>query len=276
MSSVLQATIPLRRRTSLRAVFAVCGLTLGWVAADVVYGTLVEGSRLRVLTAYLLPAFAGAVLLSVWRFGRQGPGPVSRTAFATGGLFLCLAAGIDLCVTLRSDPNLTLEANPYIRALLDGTTLAPPAVLALVILTQSLFVATFVTAWWAFLRHRPTILASIRSAAPQTWPAFFKAATGGACLTYRAWLLPLRPGEIPDPYHSVWPAALAVCFGTSLFRLWAAGEWLDLVPAEPVLRAVVLLLGVGGTLLAYFAWLAASWRRGSPAADRTEDCIAIP
>lgn len=263
MSSVLQAALPLRRPrlTPLRAVFGVCGLTLGWVAADVVYGALVEGSRLRVLTAYLLPAFAGAVLLSVWRFGRQGSGPVSRTAFAAGGTFLCLAAGLDLFVTLKSDPYLTLEANPYIRALLDGTTLPPIVILAVVILTQALFVASFVTAWWAFLRHRPTILASIRSAAPQTWPAFFKAATGGARLTYRQWLFPFRPGEIPDPYHSVWPAALAVCFGTSLFRLWAASEWLELAPADPVLRAVVLLLGVGGTLFAYFAWLAKTWRR---------------
>ncbi|MDQ3331506.1 MAG: hypothetical protein M3552_12770, partial [Planctomycetota bacterium] len=93
-----------------------------------------------------------------------------------------------------------------------------------------------------------------------SWMGFLKAATGGGHLTYRQWLVPLRTNEIPDPYLSVWPAALAACFGTSLFRYWAAAEWLQIVPAETTFRFAVLFVGVCGTLFAYYGWLAWHWR----------------
>lgn len=263
MAGVWEVAVrPVRLRWSpLRAVFAACGLTLGWVTTDVVYGLLVDQTRLRLLTTYLLPAFAAAVLFALWRFGLQGTGRAHPAAFAAGGSFLIAAAGCDLFVTFRSDPYLNLEGNPYIRSLLDTTRHPYWLVYALVVATQGLFVGAFVTAWWAFLRHRDAIAGSVRAAAPRSCPEFLKAATGGGGLTYRQWLFPLRPAEIPDPYHSVWPAALAVSFGTSLLRFWLAGEWLDVVPAGASLRGAVLGIGVCGTMFAYFAWLARAWHR---------------
>jgi len=253
------------RASPLRTVFAACGLVLGWVTADVTYGLLVEVSRLRLLTTYLLPAFAGAVLVCLWRLGREGRGRANLSPLAAGTTFLISAAGIDLYVTVRADPYLTLEGNPYIRALLDLSGHSYWFIYGLVGLTQALFVGAFVTAWWAFLRHRESIAESVRAAGPRNRAEFLKAATGGGGLTYRQWLCPIRPSEIPDPYFSVWPAALSISFGISLFRLWVAGEWLSLVPASPPLRGAVLFTGVGGTTLAYFAWLARAWRRGAAA-----------
>ncbi|HEX6985431.1 MAG TPA: hypothetical protein VF170_08640 [Planctomycetaceae bacterium] len=263
MSSVPNATWAPRRPqlTPLRLVFAACGVAIGWLTADVVYGLVVQTHRLRLLTTYLLPVFAGAVLFALWRFARIGPGRARPFPLLLGGLFLAVAAGFDLFVTVWSDPELTLEGNPYIRVLLDETEHPLGVVYVHVVLTQVLFVAMFVTGWWAFLRHRPAITESVRASGPKTWPAFVKAATGGGGLTYRQWLLPVRPDEIPNPYHSVWPAALAASFGTSLFRYWAAAEWLELVPAETPLRIGVLALGVGGTLALYYGWLAWRWRR---------------
>jgi hypothetical protein len=229
-----------------------------------VYAIAADTHRLRLLTSYLLPVFAGAILLAVWRLGRLGPGPVGLTRFAAGAVFLAVAASFDLVVTARSDPYLTLEANPYIRVLLDETEHPLALIYAHVVLTQLIFVSSFVASWWAFLRHRTTILDSIRAAAPETWPAFVKAATGGGRLTYRQWLFPFKPDEIPNPYHSVWPAALAVSFGTSLLRYWAAAEWLQFVPPSTPLRLAVLFGGVGGTLAAYYYWLAHHWRHPSP------------
>jgi hypothetical protein len=256
------AVRPVRSRWSpLRAVFAACGLTLGWVTTDVVYSLLVDQSRLRLLTTYLLPVFAAAVLFALWRLGLEGTSRARPAALLAGGSFLVAAACCDLFVTIRSDPFLNLEGNPYIRALLDTSSHPYWLVYALVVLTQALFVSTFVAAWWAFLRHQGVIAESVRAAAPRSWPQFLKAATGGGGLTYRQWLFPLRPREIPNPYHSVWPAALAVSFGVSLLRFWLAGEWLHLVPARAWLRGAVLMVGVGGTMVAYFAWLAWAWRR---------------
>jgi hypothetical protein len=200
------------------------------------------------------------VLVSVWRLGRSGAGTVRPFEFLAGSLFLAGAASIDLIVTVRSDPFLSLEGNPYIRVLIDVTDHSYGFVYALVAVTQCLFVTTFITAWWAFLRHRRKLVAILNAANADNWLAFVKAATGGGGLSYRQWLFPLRPDEIPDPYMSVWPAALAACFGTSLFRYWAAAEWMRFVPTEPWLRYAVLTIGVGSTLVAYYGWLAWKWR----------------
>lgn len=244
----------------LRLLFIACGLTLGWMCADLVYGLLFETHRLRLLTTYLMPLFAAGVLAALWRFGRLGQSRIGKPALIAGSLFLAAAAGLDLLVTVRSDPYLTLEANPYIRVILDETEHTYGFVYAHVATTQLMFVAIFVTCWWAFLRHRGLILENVLRASPRSWPEFLKAATGGDRLTYRQWLLPLHPREIPNPYHSVWPAALAASFGTSLFRYWAAAEWLLLVPAETTLRIVVLAIGVGCSVVAYYGWLAWRWR----------------
>jgi len=262
---MMSATSPPARMplSPLRAVFAACGVTLGWLAADLAYGFLVDPHRLRLLTTYLLPFFAALVLMSVWRLGRDVAGAASPLELFLGGLFVVGAASLDLVVTVRSDPFLSLEGNPYIRVLLDVTEHSYRFVYALVALTQALFVTAFVAAWWAFLRHRHTITSKVQAANAKGWLAFVKAATGGGNLTYRQWLLPFRPEEIPDPYMSVWPAALAACFGTSLFRYWAAAEWMRLVPTETWLRYAVLTVGVGGTLAAYYGWLAWRWRRSA-------------
>ena len=244
----------------LRAVFAASGVTLGWLAADLAYGFLVDPHRLRLLTTYLLPMFGVLMLVSVWRLGRSAVGTMRPLEFLAGTAFLIGAASVDLIVTVRADPFLSLEGNPYIRVLLDVTDHSYGFVYALVATTQILFVMTFVTSWWAFLRHRRTIVATVNEAGADGWLAFVKAATGGGHLTYRQWLFPFKPEEIPNPYMSVWPAALAACFGTSLFRYWAAAEWMRFVPAESWLRYMILTIGVGGALVMYFGWLAWKWR----------------
>jgi hypothetical protein len=262
---MMSATSPPTRMplSPLQAVFTACGVTLGWLVADLAYGFLVDPHRLRLLTTYLLPFFAVLVLVSVWRLGLTVVGTARPLELIAGVTFLVGAALIDLTVTVRSDPFLSLEGNPYIRVLLDVTEHSYGFVYALVALTQALFVSTFVAVWWSFLRHRRNITAKVNVANAESWPSFVKAATGGGHLSYRQWLFPFKPHEIPDPYMSVWPAALAACFGTSLFRYWAAAEWMRLVPTESWMRYAVLTVGVVGTLVVYYGWLAWKWSRSA-------------
>ena len=245
----------------LRALFIACGVTFGWLTVDVLYAILVHPHRLRLLTIYLLPLFAALMLFALWRLGRSAAGQVAPGLLLAGSLFHIAAAGMDLFFTTRADPYLTLEANPYIRTLLDETSHSFARIYGHVALVQVLFVGLFVLSWWSFLRHRNRIASAVHADRAATWPQFVKAATGGGHLTFRQWLLPLRPGEIPNAYYGIWPVALAVSFGTSLLRYWAAAEWLWIVPAQSTFRISVLLVGVAATLIAYFTWLAMHWRK---------------
>ena len=148
-----------------------------------------------------------------------------------------------------------MEGNLYIRKLLDsGVSLTSVAIFFGVF--QLSFILLFAVSWIVFLRHLPLLVKSIQKSRPTTTLEFIKSATGGAHLTWRQWLIPYKPSEFPQIYHTFWIAAISLVLGLSLFRWYAAAEWLGFFEISDLARYTVILSGVFGFLLAYFVVLA--------------------
>lgn len=219
-----------------------------------------DSLRLHLYTAYSLPALGLVLLVLLDRLASQGETRLPKLVTWCGAAFIVGGAICDIVVTVVCSPDLALEGNPYVRVLIDSQhSLA--FVYAHALITQSLYITLFCGLWLGFLRHRQTIADTITAAAPVGWFAFLKAATGGAHLTTRQWLVPLRMSEVPLLYHYVWLVAIPVVFGISLFRWYAALEWLGVVEPAFVTRILVVLHGVFSTLVLYFL---AMWRLSRP------------
>ncbi len=212
--------------------------------------------RLHLYTAYSLPAIGLIALILLDRLINQGKTRLPWGITACGGLFIVGGAILDMAVTVAHSPNLELEGNPYIRILLDSQH-SLPFVYSHALLTQSLYITLFCGIWIGFLRHRRIIVDTISAASPTSSLEFLKAATGGSHLTMRQWLFPIRFSEAPLLYHYVWLIAIPVVFGISLFRWYAAMEWIGLVEPTDSTRICVVLHGVFSTLILY---LLALWR----------------
>ena len=86
---------------------------------------------------------------------------------------------------------------------------------------------------------------------------FLKAATGGAHLSWRQWIIPLKMSELPRAYPLLW--ALVVVLVAGMTDRWFLGlKWFDLVSSGRWLcfcAAEVIGLGT------YFSWLWVTSRR---------------
>jgi hypothetical protein len=275
----------------LRRFLIVSGVMLCWIAGDLLLLSMSQGNivghgcwtsleratgvdlrhllfdvwqidswRLHLYTAYSLPAIGLVALVLLDRLVSQGETGLPRLVSWCGGAFIVGGAIVDIAVTVAHSPDLEMEGNPYVRVLLDSEH-SLTFVYMHAMLTQSLYIALFCGLWLGFLRHRQTIANTIAAASPRTIPEFFKAATGGAHLTVRQWLFPVRPSEAPLMYHCIWLIAIPVVFGISLFRWYAALEWLGVVEPEPLTRAGIVLHGVCSALVVYFL---AMWRMSRP------------
>lgn len=245
-------------------------LVLGWIAVavllellaaffpEVIYTRSIE--LFRVGTYYLMPLLAAASLWLMLQFARQGSSRMNRWELAAGVVFIAGGAFFDVAVTAIYSPDLTDEGNLFVRGLLDrGHSLKFVYVHAG--LTQLFFVALFCAVWLGFLRHRPILLETIRVAQPRHGWDFVKAATGGGHLSWREWLLPLTPSEVPYLYHCVWMCAVAVVLSTSFFRWYAGLEWLGLVTPDDLARVVAVTLALIGSVSYYLAHLWVMSRR---------------
>lgn len=212
--------------------------------------------RLHLYTAYSLPALGLIVLILLDRLINQGRTRMPWGIAACGGLFIVGGAVLDMAVTVAHSPTLELEGNPYVRILLDSKH-SLWFVYAHALFTQSLYITLFCGVWIGFLRHRQIIIETISTASPKSWIDFVKAATGGAHLSRRQWLFPVRFSEAPVLYHCVWLVAIPVVFGISLFRWYAVAEWVGLVEPAEMTRVFVVLHGVFSTLVLYLLCL---WR----------------
>lgn len=284
-----------RNNPTLRRFLTVTGFLLCWIACDLflqvltyhhvigpgVWQTIHQTSgfdlrqllfdvwqidtwRLHLYTAYSLPAIALVALVLLDRLISQGGTQLPRTVSWCGAAFIVGGAIADITVTVAHSPDLSMEGNPYIRVLLDSEhSLTFVYIHALV--TQFLYITLFCGLWIGFLKHRETIAQTIAAASPGTVLEFFKAATGGAHLTMRQWLLPLRPSEVSLIYHYIWLIAIPIVFGISLFRWYLALEWLGVVEPDLASRAAIVLHGICSSLVIYFV---AMWRMSRAALRR--------
>ena len=96
------------------------------------------------------------------------------------------------------------------------------------------------------------------AAAPGSFPRFFKAVTGGADLTWRQYLLPLRKAELPQAY----PCAMALAVLGPLLgsggHILAGLGWLGLIPR--VHFSVILAADAVLCIVLVVAWLARKYR----------------
>ncbi len=279
-----QPLVSLRHNTALRDFVVFAGLVLTWIGTDLAWSTVSASSHpwaafvpadtllhggparsFRKATTYLLPGLAAGCLWLLVRVSRQGGADRFPKAAAGGSAFIVGGAAFDLSSTVAINPELTLEGNPYVRSLIEsGHSL--PFVYMHAGLTQAGYVTLFCVLWLTFLRHLPVLKETIVAAAPSTGMGFLKAATGGAHLTMRQWLFPIRSSELPHVYHGVWAMVISVVFGISLFRWYVALEWLDVIPPTAWARAAVIGVGLVGSLIAYFLAL---WRLSVPGRGMT-------
>lgn len=286
-SQVDESIVYWRHNATLRRFLIVSSLMLCWIACDLALHTLshadvmghdgwtslehvtginwhsllfdtwqIDTWRLHLYTAYSLPAIGLLVLVLLDRLVSQGETGLPRAVSITGAVFIVGGAILDIAVTVAHSPDLSLEGNPYVRVLLDSEH-SLPFVYVHALVTQSLYITLFCGLWLGFLKHRQMIAQTIAAGSPRTMIDFVKAATGGAHLTVRQWLLPIRFSEAPLLYHYIWLVAIPVVFGISLFRWYAALEWLGVVEPDMVTRVGIVLHGVFSTLIIYFVVM---WR----------------
>ena len=287
MTQADQSVVYWNENVTLRRFLIVSGLTLLWIGVDLgmhlvahqeylepeVWAELErqlgwtflqklalwlpgDSWRLHLYTAYSLPALGLISLILLDRLVNQGKTRLPWGITACGGIFIVGGAVLDMAVTVAHSPGLEQEGNPYVRILLDSQH-SLPFVYLHALLTQSLYITLFCGIWIGFLRHREIIVQTISATSPRTGLDFLKAATGGSHLSIRQWLFPMRPSEVPLLYHYVWLIAIPIVFGVSLFRWYAALEWIGFVEPENSTRLCVVLHGVFSTLILYLLTL---WR----------------
>jgi len=230
--------------------------------------TQIPGASLFALTTtYLLPVLGLGLIFFLHRFNHQGHSPVRMLPLLTGLAAIVGCAGFDLTVTIVNSPDLADEGNYFVRILLD-TGHSLPFVYGHWLLTQTIFVSMFCLLWLGFLKHRGILLESLHSASPTSLIDFLRIATGGAELTTRQWLLPMRMSEMPFLYHGIWATAVTMIFGNSVFRCYAAAEWLGMIQPTFAGRNLVVFLGATGALLSYFVVLWKLYHSTYPDAER--------
>jgi hypothetical protein len=186
---------------------------------------------------------------------RAGSDSVPAGPLWAGICFIAGGASLDVAGTLANTPKLTQEANRIARALLDsGHSLSFVYMYAAI--GQTLAILLYCLLWAAFLRHRTALLAlGVQANLRGGWD-FLKAATGGARLSWRQFLFPMRISDLPDAYPIAMMLAVLLA-GSSLSRWYWGLYWLGVLPwlSDVTVSVATVLLAT----VAYFAWLWMRW-----------------
>jgi hypothetical protein len=205
------------------------------------------------LVPLLAAAFGAAVPLAL--FG-EDDAPIAP--LIAGWTLIVGGTICDVVATAVHSPDLTREANPVIRGLLDNdVSLVQVYVYGAVM--QVLFVGLSMALWLGFLKHRHTLAATMPPHGSLL--AYLKAGTGARELSYRQWVCPLRYSELPWAYHLAWWAGIGFV-ATSAYRFYLAVEWYGIAPLEPMwVRLIAPSIVLLATCWAYASWLRRAKRR---------------
>jgi hypothetical protein len=239
-----------RRARHLLWLLAACALTLLLPALPV--------PALQLATAplpLLLLLWAAVLALLLTREGRDR---LPRLALALLAAYLAGGIVCDVVVALAVYPAFQGRAIFVREAVANGLgdpAIALPLATGLALGVQALVQVTTGLLCTAFLAHRHALLEEAgRSAAGSRWQ-FLKAATGGARLTWRQWLVPLRWRDLPEPLPVLWlVGALLLGFG---FLPWFGGLVHQGVVSRELWPGLMLLI-LAIPLGLYCLWL---WRR---------------
>jgi hypothetical protein len=238
-------------------------LTLGFLAF---FATLLPQARPAILPvcACLLPLMALALVASALLAG-AGEGDIPLLPLLAGWVAVVGGAACDIYATVTHSPDLSREANPLIRALLDnGVSLGRVYVYAAVM--QVLFVGMTMVLWLGMLKHRHTLAGTMPRRGSLL--VYFKAGTGGRELSYRQWCCPLTWSELPWAYHFAWWTGVGFV-GLSTYRFYLALEWYGVAPTH----SLGLRLIAPSVTLVLTCWLYALWLRGARARLGSEEVL---
>jgi len=199
---------------------------------------------------YILPlSLAYGIVLGIMIY-RKAIDPLPITPFVLGFLFMAGGAALDGIATLVNSPTLDREGNPISRVLLDSGH-SVSFVIAYGILAQVLWVILICILWAAFLKHKNAYLALVKEKNARSGWDFIKAALGGAHLSWRQFLLPLKIKEFPTSYYWFW--MFPVLFvGISLHRWYLGFVWMGMINFSSF--GVALISSVLA-FVAYLVWL---------------------
>lgn len=183
----------------------------------------------KLLAACLIPAAGAVLVVCAALLCRRGTDRATGIAYWVGILLIWLSTAFDISVTVLHSSDLTREANPFFRVLLDQRYPLPLvyAYVALILLGSCVALSL---GWTAMFRHRGPWLRQSFAASPDSLPGFWKAATGGSALTWRQYFLPLNWSDQPQAYPSVLSAAVVLVVLVTLAHVRAGLEWLGLIP----------------------------------------------
>ena len=208
-------------------------------------------TALRIVLAYVLPlALLGGIVLVVLLY-LQGSDALPQIPLISGWLFSVGGVALDAGATIINTPTLAQEANVIARALLDsGHSIG--FVYLYGIVSQVSYLILVCGLWATFLRHRLTLIASAMSTNPKSGLEFIKAATGGAHLSWRQYILPLKLSELPKSYHLL--LLIAVTLTGSMTFSWYLGlSWMGVIPVSHTV-AVIFCMALSVTVYAIWLW----------------------
>lgn len=227
------------------------GAGLGWPLVLVFAYYIRPELGWQIPVAYLTPIILLPSLIVGVKLARMGTASAPVSIMMLGVLYIVSGPVFDIAATLIHSPNLDNEANPIARVLLDGGH-SVVFLYCFGFICQSLWVGFLSTLWVGLLRHRFQMVDMVRES--QNFPQLVKGATGGATLTWRQWLFPLRWSEMPHAYGFFWILAV-VLISDSNYRWYLGFTWFGLFPGMDwfvILGGIVLAL----SLYLYWLWLA--------------------
>ncbi len=199
-------------------------------------------------TAYSIPLFLMIELYLAVRVLVAGAQALPWGMFISGCGFVVGGAGFDIFATVHHSPNLNQEYNPVARLLLDSDH-SIGFVYAYGAFCQTALASVVCVIWGGFLRHRESIVNSVRTSTGLM--QLLKALTGGAGLTWRQWLCPLKTSELPDFSYYVW-VFTAMLVAAGAYRWYLGLEWFGFSPVNSTYVGVIAMLcGIA----AYVAWV---------------------
>jgi hypothetical protein len=210
----------------------------------------------RLPLAYCLPFVLAYGLILGFRVYHTARDPLPIVPFLTGAVFVIGGAAFDGIATLIKSSTLSRESNPIARALLDAGHSSNFVILYGVI-TQVVFLTLVCVLWAAFLIHRHSFLALVKSKEAKSSWGFIKAALGGGHLSWRQFLFPLKLAEFPTSYYLLWLVPVIFVWGSFMRWYWGF-RWLGMIPL-PVAWAIGISLGL--PTVGYFAWLWLAYSR---------------
>lgn len=207
-------------------------------------------------TAYATPLVLILALILALRILSCGTQPVPYGLLIAGCSFVVGGAAFDIFATVVHSPDLALETNPIARLLLDSGH-STRFVYVYAGFCQFAFALLICLLWAGLLRHRKSIVHSVRDC---TGPMqIFKALTGGARLTWRQWLCPLRLADLPDFSTYVWVLTVMWVAGAA-YRWYLGLEWFGFSPVDRLYVGVITPLA---GIAAYVAWVYRAAQRAS-------------